>query len=126
MTPRLLAVAVLLGCSGADPLAPDNATRIDLGPRFAAAWQAVEQCSGLTGQRDAVKLFSVPGDFVMLGGRRVLAYWSPASNAIYVASFYVTSDPLLRHEALHALIYSGEHPAAYFVAKCGSLVGAGE
>lgn len=120
---RLLALAVLLACSGADPLAPADAVRIELGPRFAAAWEAVEQCSGLTGQREAVTVYAVPGDFIMLDGRAVLAYWSPATNSIYIAAFYLTSDPLLRHEALHALIYSGEHPPAYFVAKCGSLVG---
>ena len=120
---RLLALALLLACGGADSLAPASATRVDLGPRFSAAWEAVEQCSGLVGNREAVAVFSVPGDFIMLDGRRVIAYWSSASNSIYIASFYLTSDPLLRHEALHALLRSGSHPAEYFEAKCRALVG---
>lgn len=120
---RLFLLAALLGCGGADSLAPADAVRIELGPRFSAAWSAVEECSGLTGRREAVAVFSVPGDFIMLDGRAVLAYWSPASNAIYVAQFYVTSDPVLRHEILHALLRSGDHPPEYFEEKCGALVG---
>lgn len=119
---RMLALVALLACSG-DPLAPTGATRVDLGPRFAAAWSAVEECSGLTGEREAVAVFSVAGDHIMLNGRRVLAYWSPATNSIYVAEFYLTSDPVLRHEVLHSLLHNSEHPPAYFVTRCGALVG---
>lgn len=125
MTPRLLALFAMLACS-ADPLAPVGAARVDLGPRFTAAWQAVQGCSGLSGRSEAVAVFSVPGDHIMLDGRKIVAYWTSSSNSIYVASFYLTSDPVLRHEILHALLHRGDHPPAYFIEKCGALVGAGE
>lgn len=122
---RLLALALLLGCSGTDSLAPASATRVELGPRFTQAWAAIEECSGRTGRSKAVAVFSVPGDFITLSGSPVIAYWSSRSNTIYIAAFYVASDPVLRHEILHALLQSGSHPDMYFADRCGALVGTG-
>lgn len=93
----MLSLVVCLGCNAADALAPAGATRVELGPRFAAAWRAVEGCSGLAGNPHGVAVFSVQEESIRRDGRAVVAYWSPATNSIYVASFYLTSDPVLRH-----------------------------
>lgn len=114
-----------LGCGGVEMLEPAGATAVDLGARFAAAWQATEQCSGLAGEPAGVPVFSVPGDHILLDGRPVVAYWASTTNSIYIASFYLPSDPVLRHEILHSLLRTGGHPREYFVTRCGSVVGTG-
>jgi len=118
---------VCMGC--VDAFAPPvGAYRFDPPLAYRAAWQYVEECSGLRGNLFRVRWYAVPQDTFPCGeGRTCLGVWN-APHDIYVteaarddsAGQYLT----VRHEMLHDLLGGGgsngeAHPPVFV--ECGLM-----
>jgi hypothetical protein len=117
-------VAGIVACgSTTDPL-PKGA--VPLVPRviYATYWSEVEQCSGETADFSAVKWYYVPGDGGFQSGTSadVVGVWEPGPNTITLAEYVIDNPLVVRHEMLHAVLKRVDHPAEYFVDRCGVLV----
>jgi hypothetical protein len=91
---------------------------------FRRWWALTEQCSGLTGNYDAVTWYVVPGAASIPGpdGSPVQGTWELNQNRIVLAGDAQFAGDLVRHEMLHALLRGGTHPRDEFIAKCGGVV----
>lgn len=87
-------------------------------------WNEVEACSGVTGNFDAIVWYDVPDASVFRVGSdsNIEGYWQPYHHSITLAGLRVNDPFLVRHEELHAILHTVDHPAQYFVQKCGSMV----
>jgi len=84
-------------------------------------WRKTEDCSGLTGDYAAVRWYAVSGD-VVVAGTAYDAYWFATGNRIVLAERVRRDELVIRHEALHALLRRGDHPAEYFQQRCAGVV----
>lgn len=128
--PGGLAAWAILSCAAcADASAPTplplEATRFEPEPVFRDWWTQIQECSGRSGDYDAVTWYYVPGEepFHAPGlDKVVIGYWDPAGNRIVLLQFVPNRSALIRHEILHALIRRGDHPATYFQELCGAVI----
>jgi len=122
---------VVIGCvagavacgSATDPL-PKGAIPLDTPVIYATWWDEVEGCSGETVDMATVKWYYVPGDGGFQSGTSadVVGVWEPAGNTITLAEYVIDNPLVVRHEMLHAVLKRVDHPADYFVDRCGVLV----
>jgi hypothetical protein len=110
----LIAALVLLPACRDGPTVPAGAVRFDPPARFRALWTETEQCAGRRRPFDAVRWYQVPDVWeVTTNGRRVAGFYNIAGDYVVIAGAYMTSDPLVRHEALHAILDEPGHPAEF-------------
>ncbi len=107
------------------PTLPTGAVSMAAPAAYRAWWQIVQECSGLSGDFNAVSWYQVPATttFAVPGSGQANGVWYSNGNIIVVAGDSASSGQIVRHEMLHALIgpVSG-HPAQYFGTKCGGEV----
>ncbi len=116
----VLASAVA-GCQA--PTAPANGQLISPPPVFSVWWQEVQQCSGLSGDLDRVRWYVVPCEpgepgFVceatadgLCGGEWVAPHTILLGGPNKVLpGGYVEDEWTVKHEMLHDLTGSSEHP----------------
>jgi hypothetical protein len=123
-TNALIALLLAAACSSAtDPL-PHGALPLDPPVVFTTWWEEVEGCSGQTADFSKVSWYYVPGDGGFSAGSSadVVGVWRPANNSITLAQYVIDNPLVVRHEMLHAILHRTDHPAEYFVDRCGVLV----
>lgn len=121
--------ALAYGCT--EPIAPvplpDGAREFTPEPVFRQWWGEMEVCSGERGSFDAVRWYVVSGEipFAVKGvPYPVVGYWDPKNNRIVLLEYLPNQRaPVIRHEALHAIIRRTDHPALYFAERCGATIG---
>jgi len=115
-----------LACGGDTTIAPlpDRAVPQGAPAIYETWWHEVELCSGKTGDFSAVSWYYVPGPstFGSGSGADLVGVWLPSRNAIILAEFAREDSLVVTHEELHAILRRTDHPAEYFVQKCGNLV----
>jgi len=115
-----------MGCGSATdlPPLPDRAVPMGAPPIYETWWHEVELCSGKTGDFAAVSWYYVPGPagFTSGSGADLAGVWQPSRNAITLAEYAREDSLVVTHEELHAILHRTDHPAEYFVQKCGNLV----
>jgi hypothetical protein len=117
-----------IGCRQTfEPELPTGAVSFEPPTEYANWWEEVQVCSGLNGNFAAVHWYQVPDvtDFFFGNSKPLQGRWTSASNTITLAGRLTGDSMLVRHEELHALLHSGEHPSLYFITKCGALVSPG-
>ena len=92
---------------------------------YARWWVDVEKCSGLTGEFARVTWYVVPAvaSFSYRGTEANGLWWS--THDIVVAGAVVTDSMVVRHEMLHDILGSPDHPYDYFLDKCWGIVSVG-
>lgn len=110
----LAAFTILAGC-GEGPTVPTGAVPLDPPERFRALWAETETCAGKRRPFDAVRWYQVPGAWEVAAddGRPVAAFYDLGADHVVIAGAYLTSDPLVRHEALHAILDRPGHPEEF-------------
>jgi len=110
----LAAFALLTGC-GELPTVPAGAVPLDPPEHFRALWAETERCAGHERPFAAVRWYQVPDAWEVVGGdgRPVQAYYDLGADHIVLAGAYLNSDPLVKHEALHAILDRPGHPAEF-------------
>ena len=122
------ACLALAGCGGGDlPTEPaaDGAVRLDPTPdTYQGWWHEVEACSGKLGDFNAISWYYVPNVnwFTVGSDATVIGYWQPSRHSITLAGLSVNDAYLVRHEALHVILNTVQHPPEYFEQKCASAV----
>jgi hypothetical protein len=123
-----LGLAALSSCDlstePAEPL-PDGVVRLDpLPASYQTWWHEVEECSGKTGDFSAIAWYYIPNVhwFTVGSDPNVLGYWQPYRHSITLAGLHINDAYLVRHEALHAILHTIDHPPEYFEQKCASAV----
>jgi hypothetical protein len=122
--PALLALAFSACIEVVAPL-PEGASPFTPGPVYREWWRQVEECSGKTGDFDAVSWYVVPGDIpfrIPTIDKPLLGYWNSATNRIVLLEWVPSATELVRHEMLHALLRRADHPYEYFEQRCGELI----
>jgi hypothetical protein len=124
-----LALAALSSCdSSTEPLPPalvDDAVLLEPVPEtYQSWWHEVELCSGKTGNFSAIAWYYVPNTnwFTVGSDSNVLGYWQPSRHSITLAGLRINDAYLVRHEALHVILNTVDHPPEYFEQKCASAV----
>lgn len=121
----ILLVPLLGACDFATEPLPDGAERFDPPAVYAQWWSLAEQCSGVTGDLTSVTWYRVPGaaDLPFKGEGPVGGIWYEQGNRIVLAGDQQLAGDLVRHEMLHALLRSADHPRWAFIDHCdGTLV----
>lgn len=121
----VLGMVLTLSCTMPTGPLPDGAERIEPPLIFRVWWQQVESCAGRSESFRAVTWYRVPVQHE-LGfphrGRLVTGLWAARGNRILLSDHVLESPPIVRHEMLHAILRSGDHPTHYFVVRCGDWV----
>jgi hypothetical protein len=123
-TSALITLMLVSACrSATDPL-PRGAIPLDPPVIFAVWWEQVEACAGKTVDSRSVAWYYVPGDGGFSAGSSpdVVGVWRPQGNSITLAEYVIDNPLVVRKEMLHAILQRTDHPAEYFVDRCGILV----
>ena len=83
-------------------------------PQYRVWWEVVEACSGRRAPFDAVAWFKVPVGELVVRGETAAGAWFVFGNRIAIVDAWLNGDPLVRHEMLHAILETGDHPKEYF------------
>ena len=112
----LTAVAAILlsGCAP-EPTLPVGAMRFDPPERFQTLWAETEACSEKHRPFSAVTWYQVPDmwEITTYDGKQVAAFYDIRRDVIVIAGAYLTSDPLIKHESLHAILDRPGHPVEF-------------
>ena len=119
------AIAALV-CACSRPTAPGlpaGAVRWIPPARFSLWWQMTESCSKRAGDLGTVEWYVVPNAMTLdIGGERLHGYWIGTPNRIVLADARRLDGPLVRHEMLHALLQTIDHPRDPFLIDCDGIV----
>ncbi len=129
VAPTVVLAGWLSGCR--DPLAPvplpDGAVAFTPEAVYRDWWAQMEVCSGVSASFDDVHWYVVRGEvpFRVKGvDYPVVGYWDPQANRIVLLEYLPNQRaPVIRHEALHAILRRTDHPSEYFVDRCGAVIG---
>ena len=101
--------------AGAEPFEPPGV--------YEDWWHETEACSGRQGDFRRVRWYMVPNaDYFAVDGRLYGGMWYSHFHYVVLASAFVSSAPVVRHEMLHDLLNRSDHPAEYFRERCAGLV----
>jgi len=117
---KLIAIlGVMAACT--DMAAPIDGVRLDITAEYRQWWGELEACSGLQGNIDNVRFYSVPS----LSGGVVGRIWYGGSPLIEIVSVnpqaWTHVGWAVKHEMMHALLNRSGHPVEYFDGRCGNL-----
>jgi hypothetical protein len=105
------------------PSFPADATPIEPLPEYAGWWTDTERCAGRHGLFAGVLRYAVWGTpSFLVDGREYNAYWWSKGNRIALAEPYVCDPLAVRHEMLHAILRTADHPREFFVVRCAGVV----
>jgi hypothetical protein len=126
-----LALALLsAGCGEptAPPPLPAGAAPMTRPVVYAAWWEMVKACSGVSGDLERVSWYSAPpanpeeGGGFEVDGEEYDGYWYESGHRIVVLDSRRLDGPVVRHEMLHELLRRGNHPREAFVGSCAGVV----
>lgn len=119
----LIAIATACGDRFAPPPLPEGA--IPFGPPrvYETWWKDVEECSAFHAPFRRVRWFVVPGEeSFVVNGQRDNGLWIEHYRFIILAEARLYDSLVVRHEMLHDLSGSLDHPAEYFQQRCVGVV----
>lgn len=89
---------------------------------YARWWAAVENCSGHSGDFNAIRWYRVPGSGFRQAGQDLDGMYSRAGRYIALSEEHVDDGGMVRHEMLHALLNVTGHPRDEFLGACKDVV----
>lgn len=109
-----LFLLLIVACG--EPFAPPNAVQFDPPAVYAELWQQVESCSGKTGDWHRITWLAVPTEQFDTPEGFAAGRWQP-QHIVYLSDAGQRSYATIKHEMLHDLLQTGEHPPVFDV--CG-------
>lgn len=121
---RFLILPLLGACDVTGPGLPAGAEVFSPPAVYQQWWNLTEGCSGLTGNLSDVTWYRVPArELIPLGdGTLVNGRWDPVENRIILAGDSDREGDFVRHEMLHALLHTPDHPRSAFIGRCAGVV----
>lgn len=118
---RLRLAAALVGIavsSGACRYSPDGAAPLIAPAIYRMWWAELERCAEKTASFERIHFWTVTGTTFPCPGGPCVGRWQSPHN-VYIADGWVNNASLVKHEMLHDLLGTGDHPPALFgVAGC--------
>ncbi|HEX4933760.1 MAG TPA: hypothetical protein VFV33_11310 [Gemmatimonadaceae bacterium] len=113
MLRQLAAVAgVVVGTAGCR-YAPEGAVPLEIPAVYRQWWSQVEDCAGREAPIERVRFWVVQGDEFPCPNGPCVGRWN-APHDVYLAETWVYNASLVKHEMLHDLLGTGDHPPAKF------------
>lgn len=112
-TLRSLVAVLVLSTAGGCRYAPDGAAPLDVPEAYRHWWAQMEECAQRVAPFDRVRFWVVRGDEFPCPKGPCAGHWR-SPHDVYIAETWVHNETLVKHEMLHDLLGSGEHPATYF------------
>lgn len=84
--------------------------------KYKSWYVEVEQCSGLSGDFNTLNFYTTT-DHLRLN-RTFDGYWEPGSIVVR----HTWEEEAVKHEMMHDLLHTNQHPREYFKGKCGDLM----
>jgi hypothetical protein len=92
-------------------------------PGYATWWSQMESCSGRQAPISRISWYWTPDQpYFTYQGVDYDGYWFRYRHQIVLGRDHVQDSAVVRHEMLHDLLDRGDHPAEFFVDRCGSLM----
>ena len=101
---------------------PESARPFVPPPKYRVWWELVESCSGRQVPFESVAWFKVPVGELVIRGETAAGAWFVFGNRIAMVDSWSDNGPVVRHEMLHAILETGDHPKDYFREKCGDEI----
>jgi hypothetical protein len=116
MIPRLRSacsfLAILFACAGCR-YAPEGAAPLEVTSAYRQWWAEIEDCAGRSAPIDRVRFWVVKGDEFPCPNGPCAGHWR-SPHDVYIAETWVHNETLVKHEMLHDVLGTGDHPTAYF------------
>jgi len=114
------AVSFSSGCG----FEPNGAAPLEVPPSYYTWWAEVERCAQQSADIGRVRFWVVKGENFPCPNGPCIGHWR-SPHHVYVAEAWVNDAALVKHEMLHDILGSGEHPRAVFgPTGCNVLLGA--
>lgn len=110
-------VATVL-CSASCRYEPDGAVPLEVPSVYRQWWAELERCAERTANFERITFWKVKGETFPCPKGPCAGRWQ-SPHHVYIAERWIDNPSLVKHEMLHDLLRTGEHPQAYFgPARC--------
>ena len=89
-------------------------------PNYEEWFEELEACSGLRGYFDRIRFLFM--DEVVVNGKQYGGYWWN-NDTIWLRNDLAQNELMVKHELMHSLVRTLDHPVQYFNGVCGDLNG---
>lgn len=115
------ALAAVTLASASCRFEPDGAIPLEVPSVYRQWWAELEQCAQRSADFDRLRFWKVKGEVFPCPGGPCAGRWQ-SPHHVYLADKWVDNAALVKHEMLHDLLRTGDHPVAIFgVAGCNVL-----
>lgn len=131
----MLLLALLCPTACADPMRFDDGfvqlsppdTLVELSASYAQLWTDVTKCAGASGDFARLRFYWHPTEDhpMMLDGQPIAADTKWKTHRIFLGRTSGNNPFIVRHEMLHDLLQTNEHPPLYFDGRCNDMVSHG-
>lgn len=98
------------------PFVPAAAVPLDPPSVYADLWQQVESCAGKTADWHRITWFAIATEQFDTPEGLAMGRWQP-QHIVYLSDAGQRTYKTIKHEMLHDLLQTGEHPPAFV--ECG-------
>ncbi len=106
--------AIVLLCSGCRAFEPEGAAPLQVPATYATWWAELEQCAHRSANLERIRFWKVKGEeFACPNGPTCAGRWQ-SPHHVYIAERWIDNPSLVKHEMLHDLLNTGEHPPEIF------------
>ncbi|MCC6928515.1 MAG: hypothetical protein IT359_05925 [Gemmatimonadaceae bacterium] len=108
-------VAVVV-CAAGCRYEPEGAAPLEVPSVYRQWWAEVEECAQRKATMDRVRFWVLKGDKFPCPNGPCIGRWN-SPHDVYIAETWVNDAALVKHEMLHDLLGTGDHPPAIFGEK---------
>ena len=106
--------AIVLFCSGCRAFELEGAAPIEIPAAYRQWWAEPDQCAQRSANLERIRFWKVKGEtFACPKGPVCAGRWQ-SPHHVYLAERWIDNPSLVKHETLHDLLNTGEHPVAIF------------
>ncbi|MBK6487788.1 MAG: hypothetical protein IPF98_13135 [Gemmatimonadetes bacterium] len=92
---------------------PDGAAPLDVPDAYRTWWADLERCAQRSADFDRLRFWTVNGETFPCPDGPCAGRWQ-SPHHIYIAERWINHPALVKHEMLHDLLGTGDHPPATF------------
>ncbi len=104
--------AVVLSCAGCR-YEPDGAAPLEVPAVYRQWWADLELCAQRSANFERIRFWKVKGETFPCPNGPCAGRWQ-SPHHVYIAERWLENPSLVKHEMLHDLLNTGEHPPAVF------------
>ena len=110
---RLAALVVVAFSSGACRFEPEGAAPLEIPSVYRQWWAELEKCAQKKASIDRVRFWVIKGEKFPCPNGPCAGHWR-SPHDVYIAETWIYNASLVKHEMLHDVLGTGDHPVAVF------------